>query len=43
MQILERSEIGKVKDRAKVHVESFGALPGENSPASRKFLNSLTS
>ena len=40
MQILEWSEIGKVEDRAKVHVEPFGPLPGENSPAARKFVNS---
>jgi len=43
MQILERSQVGKVEDRAKVHVESLGPLPGENNFAAREFVNSLSS
>ena len=39
VQVLERSEVGKVEDRAKVHVEPLGALSGENSPTTRKLLD----
>ena len=43
MQILEWSKISKIEDRAKVNVETFCSLSCENSPATRKFGNSLSS
>src|SRR6266702_6057282 len=38
MQILERSKSGKIENRAKVHVETLCALPGENSSTTREIV-----
>src|SRR5258707_10925253 len=43
MQILEWPQGPQVEDRAKVHVEPLGSLPGEHLDATRKTVNGLLS